>query len=175
MGTRGSRSGSSRPRAVASDPPAWEAFDRAWSELRRALAEPGAVLLVEGENDRRSVQALGIPGRVHLVHHGDRMPEVAERVSRSASRVIVLTDWDAAGGRLARRLADLLRDGRVDVDLEHRRRLGVSLRGELVHVEGLLAWVERRLAETNRTVDEWRREADGAPALPESPGRSSPR
>jgi 5S rRNA maturation endonuclease (ribonuclease M5) len=167
MRTRGSRSGSSHPRLPPPDPPAWEAFDRAWSELRRALADPGAVLLVEGENDRRSVQALGIHDRVHLVHHGDRMPEVAERVSRSAAVVVVLTDWDAAGGRLARRLADLLQDGRVEVDLEHRRRLGLSLRGELVHVEGLLAWVERRLAETNRTVDEWRRESDGAQALSE--------
>jgi len=40
-------------------------FVELWQRLQTASAEPGTVVLVEGERDRRSVQRLGFAGRRH--------------------------------------------------------------------------------------------------------------
>jgi 5S rRNA maturation endonuclease (ribonuclease M5) len=92
---------------------------------------------------------------VRVVHSGVRLADVAATLGASCRRVVILTDWDAAGGRLARRLRDLLGDGRLDVDLEVRRELARALRGEVAHVEGLRTWVGHRLEAQGRTIDEW--------------------
>ncbi|MCI4346872.1 MAG: hypothetical protein L3K07_09015 [Thermoplasmata archaeon] len=110
---------------------------------------------MEGEKDRRSLEALGIRAPVRVVHNGARLADVAGSLAGHARRVVVLTDWDAAGGRLARRLRDLLGDGRLYVDVETRRELANALRGEVVHVEGLRTWVRHRLEARGRTIDEW--------------------
>jgi 5S rRNA maturation endonuclease (ribonuclease M5) len=134
---------------------AWPEFAALWERLRREWNAPGTVLLVEGEKDRRSVAALGVAAPIRVVHDGGSLAALAGSLAGASRRVVVLTDWDAAGGRLARRLRELLSDGRVEVDLESRRRLSRALRSEVVHVEGLRGWAERRLALLGDTLEEW--------------------
>jgi len=117
-------------------------------------------LLVEGERDRRSVQRLGVNAPTYLVHRGARLSNVAQDLTSSTRTVVLLTDWDAAGGELARRLKELLSDGQLAVDLELRRRLGVALRGEVVHLEGLGSWARRRAEETGVPLEEWLEDPD---------------
>ncbi len=129
-------------------------FLRLWRDLRSDSAEEGAVIVVEGERDRRALRRLEISGEIVLVHGGQTLGGTAQALVGRARRVIVLTDWDAEGGHLAHRLREFLEADRAYLDLEYRRRLARIVRGELVHVEGLYGWA-RRLAERHGdTIEE---------------------
>lgn len=119
-----------------------EEFVGLWKELLRDASERGTAVLVEGERDERSLRALGISGRIVRLHRGQPLSELARDLAKECRRVIVLTDWDSAGGALAQKCKDLL-SGVLRVDLEHRRRIALAVRGEVVHVEGLRHWAGR--------------------------------
>jgi 5S rRNA maturation endonuclease (ribonuclease M5) len=123
-------------------------FLRLWERLRSESAEPGTVVVVEGDRDRTSLRRLGLPGSIVTIHRGRAIAGTAHDLVGGSRRVIVLTDWDFEGGHLARRLREFLEAERLVLDLEYRRRLARIVRGELVHVEGLYGWA-RRLAERN--------------------------
>ena len=125
-------------------------FVELWHQLKSESEEEGALVVVEGERDRRSLRRLGLEGPVVLVHRGETLSRTAHRLVGHGRRVIVLTDWDREGGLFARRLKEFLEAERIDLDLEYRRRFARILRGELVHVEGLFGWA-RRLAERQGT------------------------
>jgi len=134
---------------------AWPEFLGLWAELLEASRSPSTVIVVEGERDRAALARLSIDGHVLVLHRGERVSDVAHRLARSAKRVIVLTDWDAEGGRLAQKLKGFLEAMPVELDLDLRRRLAHTLRGELVHVEGIAGWA-RRTAELERVpLDQW--------------------
>lgn len=133
---------------------AWPEFVRLFGKLQDETARNGAVVLVEGERDRRSLRALGLGGPIELVHSGRTLSELAARLARDGRRVIVLTDWDTAGGQLARKLREFLEAEAVGIDLEYRRRLARVLRGEVVHVEGLHGWARRTAQEAGSPVEE---------------------
>jgi len=129
-------------------------FDEFWELWLRLLgdsATAGAVVVVEGERDRRSLRRLGLTGTVVLVHRGRTISETAQSLTTTVGRVIILTDWDTEGGHLAQRLREFLGAGRSGPDLEYRRRLARILRGELVHVEGLYGWARRTAEKAGRS------------------------
>jgi 5S rRNA maturation endonuclease (ribonuclease M5) len=117
-----------------------------WERLRAESEAPGTVVVVEGDRDRTALRRLRIRGRILKVHRGRTLAGTAHDLVGASRRVVVLTDWDAEGGHLARRLKEFLEAERLELDLEYRRRLARIVRGELVHVEGLYGWA-RRLAE----------------------------
>ncbi len=125
---------------------ALEEFLDLWGRFKSESESSGAVVVVEGERDRRALRRLGLEGPILLVHRGETLAQTAYRLVGPGRRVIVLTDWDGEGGQFARRLKELLGAERVELDLEYRRRFARILRGELVHVEGLYNWA-RRLSE----------------------------
>jgi 5S rRNA maturation endonuclease (ribonuclease M5) len=137
-------------------------FLRLWQQLRSDSAESGTVVVVEGDRDRTSLQRLGIEGAIVKVHRGRPLAGTAHDLVGRARRVIVLTDWDAEGGNLARRLREFLEADRPDLDLEYRRRLARIVRGELVHVEGLYGWARRLADRTGTSLAELLDGADGA-------------
>ena len=146
---------------------AWTEFQDLWDRLLEAGAEPGTVLVVEGENDVQSLRRLGVEGRIVPLHIGRRLPRLARDLSVSARRVVLLFDWDAQGGRWARKMRELLEADQVEVDLDLRRRLAGALHGELVHVEGLYRWA-RRLAEAHGgSLEHFRPDLTGLATPPE--------
>ncbi|HTP55691.1 MAG TPA: toprim domain-containing protein [Thermoplasmata archaeon] len=128
---------------------AFDEFVDLWDQFLDERRDPTAIVVVEGERDRRALRRLGWDGPVGLVHRGRPIAETAQELIDEHARVIVLTDWDREGGTLARRLREFLEGRRGGVDLEYRRRFARLLRGELAHVEGLYGWV-RRNAERHR-------------------------
>jgi len=126
-------------------------FLELWQRLRAESAEPGTVVVVEGDRDRASLRRLGLPGTIVPVHRGRGLAGTAHDLVGRSRRVIVLTDWDTEGGHLAQRLREFLEADRPRLDLEYRRRIARIVRGELVHVEGLHGWA-RRLAERQGLV-----------------------
>ncbi|MGI0054059.1 MAG: hypothetical protein ACREC5_06815 [Thermoplasmata archaeon] len=141
----------------------FEEFWPVWREVLRALEIPRTAALVEGERDRHALRELGVTTPIVLVHRGQALAGVAGDTAGSFRRVVVLTDWDPAGGRLARRLRALLEDGRIEVDVDLRRRLGHSLRGEVVHLEGLAGWARRRAEREGLLLEEWIADPDRSP------------
>lgn len=147
----------------ATDPgTAFDEFLDLWRKLLAEADTPGTVIVVEGDRDRRSVRQLGWSGPIVAVHRGRPLSGTAEALVAESDRAIVLTDWDAEGGRLAHRLAEFLEADRVELDLEYRRRLARILRGELVHVEGLHRWARRNADERRTSLDVLLGPVDGA-------------
>jgi 5S rRNA maturation endonuclease (ribonuclease M5) len=145
----GARSDRGEPHAMRAGRDSDEAFEEfvaLWEKLRAESEERGAIVVVEGERDRRALRRLGLEGSIALVHRGETLSATAQRLVTAGRPVIVLTDWDGEGGQLARRLKEFLEAERIPFDLDFRRRFARVLRGELAHVEGLYGWA-RRLAE----------------------------
>ena len=134
---------------------AFEEFLPLWESLREASVAPGTAIVVEGERDVRSLRRLSVRGIIVPVHQGRSLSRLAHELGEHRTRVILLTDWDAEGGTLARRLKEFLEAGHSTVDLEYRRRLARALRGEIVHVEGLAGWARRAAEEAGAPLEEW--------------------
>jgi len=133
----------------------WEGFRKLWGEFLVGANDAATVVVVEGERDRRSLERLGVTGRVVLFHAGRGFSQLTRSLSKSGQRVVVLTDWDREGGHLAHRLTELLAAEGVRADVEFRRRLARVLRGEVVHVEGLAKWARRSAEVAGAPLDHW--------------------
>ncbi len=99
---------------------AFEDFLELWRKLLADSLVPGTVVVVEGERDRRSLRRLGLAGAIVAVHEGQTLSGTAQRLTATSRRVILLTDWDSEGGRLAHRLKEFLSAERLDLDLDYR-------------------------------------------------------
>jgi 5S rRNA maturation endonuclease (ribonuclease M5) len=135
----------------------WEGFLKLWEKFLSTANSDGTVVVVEGERDRRSLQLLGVSGRVVLLHSGHGMSRLTRALSTPGERVVVLTDWDREGGHLAHRLTELLVAEGVQVDAEFRRQLARTLHGEVAHVEGLAGWARRSAERAGAPLDHWLR------------------
>ncbi|MEM0129236.1 MAG: hypothetical protein QXG65_03630 [Thermoplasmata archaeon] len=116
-------------------------FLERWSRLAQDASAPGTVLVVEGVKDREALDSLGLKASIERIHAGRSLAAFSHAVGLHYRRAILLTDWDRAGGTLARRLTLLLRADGIEVDLVHRQEIGRATRGEIVHVEGLATWI----------------------------------
>ncbi|MFZ0831113.1 MAG: toprim domain-containing protein [Thermoplasmata archaeon] len=139
----------------------WEDFLKLWQEFLLHANDPSTVVVVEGARDRRSLQRLGITGRVVLLHSGRGLSQLTRSLSDSGHRIVVLTDWDREGGHLAHQLTELLAAEGIQVDAEFRRKLSRALRGEVAHVEGLAGWARRSAERAGAPLEHWL--ADPAP------------
>jgi 5S rRNA maturation endonuclease (ribonuclease M5) len=96
----------------------------------REVAEDGTVL-VEGPHDRAALERLGIGGVHKTLHRGQALDAVAEELVAGPAPVVLLLDWDRTGGRVLRRLEELLR-ARIALDIECRRRLAAACHSRTV-------------------------------------------
>ena len=106
-------------------------LDEILSELRD-LAEDH-IILIEGNKDRKALEALIGDGfeSIEVQREGGPLA-AAERVAASGRGAVILTDWDARGGRLA-----------ADLDTSVRRRLSSVCRKDIKDVEALDSLYER--------------------------------
>ena len=138
-------------------PEAWENFLKLWLDFLAVTEDGATVVVVEGERDRRSLQRLGVTGRVVLFHSGRGFSQLTQTLSKPGQHVVVLTDWDREGGHLAHRLTESLAAEGILIDAEFRRRLARVLRGEVAHVEGLAGWAQRSAERAGAPLDHWLR------------------
>lgn len=102
-----------------------EALEEAVLLLREAAA--GSLVVVEGANDKRALERLGVGGLHVVVNQGLSLEVLVDRIvvqvqEGDRRQVVLLLDWDRTGGRLFARLRDGLR-ARVRLDADSRRRL----------------------------------------------------
>ncbi len=103
-------------------------------ELNRASDEKG-VILVEGKRDAIALRNIGYKGEIVNIASLKQMGP--RGLLGRANTVIILTDLDREGRRLAGRYVKLLMHDGIKPSLEYRKRLLVASRGTFLHVENL--------------------------------------
>lgn len=94
-------------------------------------------VIVEGRKDERALRSMGLEGRILRLDRGDSVFNFCEGLMREHEKVVILTDWDRKGGRLARALRDGLKANGVSYDDEFRKQISFLVRKEVKDVEGL--------------------------------------
>jgi len=98
-------------------------------------ADEGAVVLVEGARDSRALLDLGYRGRILT-----RTSLARSRITASlqdARSVVILTDMDKEGRKLAARYISFFMPLGVKTSLSERRRLKHASHGVFLHIENL--------------------------------------
>ena len=115
-----------------------------------SLSQSGTPIIVEGRKDEDALRRLKIPGEIIcLKATSDGFYDFAARLTNNRA-VIVLTDFDKEGTRLAAKLIDELTHMKVKVDFTIWKRLKALCRPEIRTVEELTSYVERLRAELNQ-------------------------
>lgn len=118
-----------------------------YEEIQKALAilsekNGEGPIVVEGERDVRALRALGIEGPIVTLHRGVPLLRVCEDLAADRRPVVILTDWDLKGGRLAKALREGLAASGAKYDDAVRARLSVLTRGSITSVEDLDSLVD---------------------------------
>ncbi|MFH0816961.1 MAG: hypothetical protein V1934_09145 [Methanobacteriota archaeon] len=122
-----------------------ELLDKLIEELKEAsLSMP---IIVEGKRDTKALRALGVEGEIIGLNQGMGIVAFCEGVARAHGKVILLTDWDAKGGKLHRALADCFKSLGVKTDGELRRglaRLAKKGAKDVEGVPGFILWLVKQ-------------------------------
>ncbi len=117
-------------------------IDRILSVLAEESSN-GTPVIVEGSRDKECLRGLGVRGRILCVKSGrERLMDMVERAKLGRS-VIILTDFDTEGRRLARYLGGELATRGIKVNLKIWKELRSLCHSEVVGVEDLAGFVGR--------------------------------
>jgi len=120
----------------------FERFQKLMQRLNDEAAK-GSVIVVEGARDKKSLESMGITGRILCVQSSRRSTfSFAEQLD-GEKNVVVLMDFDRQGVYLANRLARILNSQRMHPNLELWRELRGLTRSELRSIEELPRLHER--------------------------------
>lgn len=95
--------------------------------------QSGTTILVEGRKDEQALRKLDIKAPIIRFHS---LKPLFELLS-GFDQVVILTDYDREGRRLAYRCENIARSFGVVPNLEFRRRIEKATFGEISHMEGL--------------------------------------
>jgi len=117
------------------DPERLEKLEELILELQQ-MSDKGALIIVEGKRDRKALRALGITGAVML---GTKKSILVfcEEVAREYNNVIVLTDWDKNGDKLAALMEGYLRSTGTAVNMDIRKNIKNLVKKRIKDIESL--------------------------------------
>ena len=122
------------------EPEVYEKLMETLEEIREE-SEGGLPILVEGKKDETALRKLDVKGPVYQVpEKGKTLLNSIESLS-SEERVIVLTDFDEQGEKLANFCERHLEKLGTEVDLEFREDLKSYLRKGVKDIEGMARFV----------------------------------
>ena len=125
---------------------------QAIGEARRKNRLFNLPIIIEGPRDKRALLALGFTGPVEVLNRGWTIERVVAHLyetygtrneSAGGASVCLLMDWDRTGGRLQRKLANLMQSFDMMVDQETRTILQKNLKPETRVVESLYGMADR--------------------------------
>jgi len=115
---------------------ALEQIEELLSELRECSAQ-GAPILVEGADDERTMRELGMEGRIFRVSGSSKTLLNFLEGLTDFKQIIILTDFDRAGDKLAKFCAEHLKRLGVEPVVEFRGKLKAILHKHVKDIEGL--------------------------------------
>lgn len=101
-------------------------------------SEEGAVIIVEGKNDIKSLRRLGVRGEI-LTSSNHSNAELVDLIG--CRKVIILTDWDRKGEALKDDLVVKFSSWGVIPNVEIRRRIFSIIGKEVTEVEDLADFI----------------------------------
>lgn len=99
-------------------------------------ARNGALVVVEGRRDATALRSLGFTGELSMLSYNQSFVELVEH-AKAFKRVVLLLDLDEKGRKLTKRIALLLQEKKITIDLFFRRELASATKGAVRHVEEL--------------------------------------
>lgn len=118
-----------------------ERIEELVSELQ-ALADSGAIIVVEGRKDAESLRMLGINGEIRLASQQPLL-EFTELLSKSGKEIVLLTDWDKKGGIVARKIIRYLLDYGIMPNTDIRSRIRALTKKRIKDIESLNNYVNK--------------------------------
>lgn len=117
------------------DPERLEKLEELILELQQ-MSGKGALIIVEGKRDRKALRALGITGTIMLCTKKSILV-FCDEVAREYNSVIVLTDWDKKGDKLAALMEGYLRSTSTAVNVDIRRNIKNLVQKRIKDIESL--------------------------------------
>lgn len=118
-----------------------EEIEELLKELQ-ALADKGAIIIVEGRKDAESLRFLGIKGEIRLATQQPLL-EFTELLSGTGKEIVLLTDWDKKGGIVARKLIQHLLVFGIMPNTDIRGRIRALVKKKIKDVESLNGYVNK--------------------------------
>ena len=97
-----------------------EKIDKLLTDLQHEMDE-GIPVIVEGRKDLKALHAAGLDGKIFKLS-STPMHEIAEKIARENSEVIILTDFDDFGQKAADKLRDFFLNEAVKPNMAYRKR-----------------------------------------------------
>jgi 5S rRNA maturation endonuclease (ribonuclease M5) len=117
----------------------------------QALADTGAIIVVEGRRDVESLRSLGIRGEIKLSSQQPLL-DFTEQLSRSGKDIVLLTDWDRKGGMVARKIIDYLQAFGIMPNTDIRARIGFLVKKRIKDIESLSKYMGKLRYELHGTI-----------------------
>lgn len=115
---------------------ALEQIEELLSDLRESSAQ-GVPILVEGADDERTLRGLGVEGRIFRVLSSSKTLLNFLESLAGFKQIIILTDFDRGGNKLAKFCVEHLKRIGVEPVVEFREKLKAILRKDVKDIEGL--------------------------------------
>ena len=94
--------------------------EKALKRLTELLNSDNVVVVVEGKRDKTALQTVGLANDNIIAVSPRKLDEIYSFVE--GKKAVILTDFDSAGNKLAKRVNDYLQSSNVNVDLESRKK-----------------------------------------------------
>jgi len=117
-----------------------EYFIKFIDELKLENRDNNMLILVEGRKDVAALRLLGFDGPIKSIK-GKRLSDLIDEIILEYSRVLILSDWDAEGEMLYKRIKFLLESYGIKVEDKYRREIKNFTKKEIKDVEGLYVYV----------------------------------
>ena len=130
-----------------------ESFERVeelLDEIRERAAE-GIPVLVEGTDDEKALRELDVGGQILKLSGSSKTVLNFLEGLAGLKQVIILTDFDQAGDKLAKFCAEHLRRLGVEPVIELRQKLKSLLRKDVKDVEGLARFIRAQWVSFKRS------------------------
>ncbi|MFO8109575.1 MAG: toprim domain-containing protein [Thermoplasmata archaeon] len=104
-------------------------------------------IIVEGKNDVEALRQLNFSGKVIRIKKRRSVFHIIESLRGDYDEVIVMTDWDKTGGRLAYRIKKACEANEIKCYMDYRREIIKYVKKDIKDVEGLPKFIRRMKAE----------------------------
>jgi len=109
-----------------------------FDDIVNEIKESGYPVLVEGINDMRALERLGVKNKIILLKSRGTLQEIIERIH--SHDVILLTDWDRSGRILFGKCMRILRNEQINAITELRKRIMKISLPYIYQIEELVAF-----------------------------------
>ncbi len=107
-------------------------------------------IIVEGKKDVAALRRLDFSGKIIRIKKRRSVFHIIEGLRGKHEEVIVMTDWDKTGGRLAYKIKKACEANEITCHMEYRKEIIKYVKKEVKDVEGLPKFIQRARLKVSR-------------------------